>query len=285
MSESDFSPTTFSGSARIAWADVSRLVWGDAGSGEVADWTYASTEKIHQLLFGLPPGGCFRHSNDFRTFFAADIIYYVLAGKLAMNNPLTGEVQVVRGGEAVFFRRDTWHHGHSVSTEPLRVLEYFAPPPAQGTSRKYALSKSNLTDIRAVDDQWLGRWPAACHQAAASCSLRVIRDADVLARLEGSAQQVLVELFVSTEHLTSGRLTILPGRRSERRSYGGDLAGYVSEGELFVRTYDEARPRVFELTPKDGLFVPAGVEVEFFNYQAATSQLYFGVAPGYVPQT
>ena len=45
-------------------ADVVTYTWGDEGSGEVQDWIYVSSEKIHQLVFGLPPGGVFRHSDD-----------------------------------------------------------------------------------------------------------------------------------------------------------------------------------------------------------------------------
>src|SRR5262245_9169611 len=192
MSSIDFSATRFTGPTHIPYAAVPRLIWGDRESGEVFDWTYASTQKIHQLVFGMPPGGSFRHSDRFRTIFAADILYHVLAGTLVMSNPETGEAQVVQTGESVFFRRDTWHHGHNFSTEPLRVLEYFAPPPAQGTSRKYAQTKHNLTHVRTAQDQWLGRWPSGRPEATSSNSLRVIRDTDVLARLEGPWQQMLV---------------------------------------------------------------------------------------------
>src|SRR5207244_2183239 len=159
MGSTDFSPTKFTDPTHIPYAAIPRLVWGDRESGEVFDWTYASTEKIHQLVFGMAPGGSFRHSDRFRTVFAADELYCVLSGVLALNNPETGEVHVARPGEAIFFRRDTWHHGHNFSTEPLRVLEYFAPPPSQGTSRVYAHTRPNLTHTVTTQDQWLGRWP------------------------------------------------------------------------------------------------------------------------------
>jgi uncharacterized cupin superfamily protein len=100
----------------------------------VADWIYVSSDRIHQLLFGLPPGGAFRHSEEFRTIFAADEVLYVLSGVMIIANPETGEVHRVEPGEAVFFRRDTWHHAFNYSSEPLRVLEIFAPPPSQGTA-------------------------------------------------------------------------------------------------------------------------------------------------------
>lgn len=120
---------TFDGPTYIPYEAASRHLWGDKIAGEVSDWIYVSSSKIHQLVFGLPPGGWFRHSADYRTIFAADEIYYVLSGVLALNNPETGEVHRAVPGEAVFFRRDTWHHGYNLSSEPLRVLELFAPPP------------------------------------------------------------------------------------------------------------------------------------------------------------
>jgi len=282
MGTQDYSGTPFSGPSAIRYADVARIVWGDAESGEVADWTYASTQKIHQLVFGLPAGGSFRHSDRFRTIFAADILYHVLSGTLVMSNPQTGEVHVVQRGESVFFRRDTWHHGHNFSTEPLRVLEYFAPPPAQGTSRKYAQTRQNLTDIRTVTDQWIGKWPAARTEATQSDSLHVLRDADALARLEGARQEVLVEIFVSTEHLTAGRMTLLPGRQSEVRAYGGDLALYLMEGEMFVRTGREPEQKVFEIGPQDGFYLPANVPVQFYNFSSQSCRFLFGVAPEYL---
>lgn len=281
MSTRPSQPLSLTSAVSIPYATLPRVIWGDSESGEVADWTYTSTEKIHQLVFGLPAGGSFRHSDRLRTIFAADILYHVLAGTLAMCNPQTGEVHVVRAGESVFFRRDTWHHGHNFSTEPLRVLEYFAPPPLQGTSRKYAQTKSNLTQIVGVQDQWLGRWPAARAESDAEATLRVLRDADAVARLEGPRQELLVEIFVSTEHLTAGRMTLLPGRRTAPRTYRGDLSLYVEEGELFVRAGTEPDFHVFEIGPRDGFYLPEGTPIELHNVGAALGRILFGVAPDY----
>jgi mannose-6-phosphate isomerase-like protein (cupin superfamily) len=281
MSTKDFSPSNFTGPTHIPYASVPRLVWGDRESGEVFDWTYASNEKIHQLVFGMAPGGSFRHSDRFRTAFAADEVYFVLNGTLVLNNPQTGEAHVAHQGEAIFFRRDTWHHGHSFGPEPLRVLEYFAPPPATGASSAYARTRPNLTDLLTVQDQWLGKWPMARDEATRAWTMRVLRGRDALARLEGAAQEVLVELFVSTEHLNVGRMTLLPGRRSDTRVFGGDLALYVSEGELFVRAGVEPG-QAFQVRPEDGFFLPTGVPVQFFNYGRHPCRFLFGVAPSYL---
>ncbi len=73
---------TFSGPTAIPYQAVTRHLWGDDASGEVADWIYASTDKIHQLVFGLPPGRAFRHSEAYRTIFAADLASIIGAAVL-----------------------------------------------------------------------------------------------------------------------------------------------------------------------------------------------------------
>jgi len=78
---------TFSGPTPIPYDQVTRHLWGDEEAGEVADWIYVSSDKIHQLMFGLAPGGGFRHSEEFRTIFAADEVLYVLSGIMMIANP------------------------------------------------------------------------------------------------------------------------------------------------------------------------------------------------------
>ena len=130
----------------IRAADAVRHTWGDEEAGFVEDWIYVSSQLIHAIVFGLPPGGEFRHSDSFRTVFAADELLHVLQGTLVLANPETGEVVRAEPGESVFFRRDTWHHGFSYGDEPLRVLEFFAPPPATGTSGAYARTRPYLEE-------------------------------------------------------------------------------------------------------------------------------------------
>jgi mannose-6-phosphate isomerase-like protein (cupin superfamily) len=136
-----------------------RHLWGDVESGEVADWIYVSSQLIHALVFGLEPHGSFRHSPRYRTVFGADEILYVLEGVMAIANPETGEVHRVEAGEAVFFRRDTWHHAFAHGEGPLRVLELFAPPPSTGTSGAYAQTQPYLDHSRYADDELLEQLP------------------------------------------------------------------------------------------------------------------------------
>jgi len=287
MSAPGYSPSprpTFAGPAHIPYAAVTRHLWGDPEAGEVADWIYVSSDRIHQLVFGLAPGAAFRHSDEFRTIFAADEVLYVLGGTMVIANPETGEVHRVPTGQAVQFGRDTWHHAFSHGPEPLRVLELFAPPPSQGTSGAYARSRPNLTALRYVQDQWLGRWPAARAEALQGASMRVLRADDALWRLEGE-QDVLVGLWASTEQLTVGKVYLRPGQHTDAQAHGGDEGLYLLEGTLNVRIPDNDGQRWFELARRDGFYIPEGVAHQYYNMTDQLVEFIFGVAPAYLPDS
>lgn len=274
---------TFGGPAAIPFASVTRHLWGNEESGLVADWIYVSSGMIHQLVFGLPPGGSFRHSDAFRTIFGADVTYVVLSGTLLLANPETGEVHRARPGEACLIRRDTWHHAFNADSGPLRVLEFFAPPPSQGTSGRYAQTKSLLTDARYGRDELLGRWPMEREAIRASETIKVIREDVLLWRLEGCASPTPVALLVATEHLTVGRIGLLPGQCSDWQTHGGDEGLYIRHGVAHLRTGGDGDPGWFELGPGDGAFVPSGAPHQYHNLGAEPVELYFGVAPSYLP--
>ena len=88
--------------------------------------------------------------------FAADEVLYVLQGAMLACNPQTGEVVECLAGESLFFRKDTWHHVRAQGAEPLRVLEFFAPPPSQGTSGTYAMKQEYLETPVYRRDELLG---------------------------------------------------------------------------------------------------------------------------------
>jgi len=283
MSYSASPRPSFDGPAHIPYETVTRHLWGDEESGEVADWIYVSSSKIHQLVFGLPPGGAFRHSDNYRTVFAADEVLYVLSGVMVLSNPETGEVHRVQPGEAAFFRRDTWHHAFNFSPEPLRVIEFFAPPPSQGTSGSYAQTKPNLTSPKYSQDQWLSSWPRSQGQAAENFTIRPVRDRDLLWRLEGKEQQLLVGILAATEHLTVGKLQLLAGQRSDVEVHGGDESLYLLEGVLNVRVPENDGPRWFELKPGDGFFIPEGTSHQYYNMSDSPASFLCGIAPRYSP--
>jgi mannose-6-phosphate isomerase-like protein (cupin superfamily) len=267
---------TFDGPAAIPYASVTRHIWGDPEAGEVADWIYASTERVHALVFGLAPGAWFRHSPEFRTIFGADELLYVLRGTMMIANPETGEVlRVPRGGHA-FFRADTWHHVHAHGNEELRVLELYAPPPATGSSGAYARTKPYLepADWRYGDDSLLGRLPGA------EPARRTLFEPPLVWR---RSLGVLEGLYASTEHLTAGVLELNPGETSVAHTHGGDEVVYALEGVLHVRAFGPEGNSVFELNPDDAAYIPQGVAHEYRSYGSAPVRALFGVAPAYLP--
>lgn len=272
---------TFDGPACIPYASVTRHLWGDTVSGEVSDWIYVSSEKIHQLVFGLPAGGSFQHSDAYRTVFAADEVLYVLEGTMILSNPETGEVHRVRRGEAAFFRRDTWHHAFAHGREPLRVLELFAPPPARGTSGAYAQSKTPLTFPRYGEDELLGCWPMRQAEAMHRHTIQVLRAEDMLWRLEGSERRTLVGIMASTEHLTVGKLFLSPGKQTDVERHGGDESLYLMEGTLNIRLSEHDGHNWYELSPGDGFYVPERVPHQYYNLSDEPVELVFGIAPTY----
>src|SRR5262245_59290129 len=210
-------------------SEIRHHVWGDGQSGLVGDWLYASTDKLHVIEFGMAPGQWFRHSPSFRTVFAADELLHVLQGAMLACNPKTGEIVECVAGESLFFRRDTWHHVRAQGAEPLRVLEFFAPPPSQGTSGNYAMKQPYLEKPVYRRDELLGHSMGASQPS----TLHRIGPRERSLRLEGD---VAVGLIVSTEHLTVAELQVPAGGAGEGTSHGGDAMLVGVAGQLMVRT-------------------------------------------------
>lgn len=272
---------TFTEPTLIRRRDASLQLWGDDESGEVADTIYVSNEKIHLMVFTMPPGGGFTHSSDFRTVFDADELYHVLSGELVMNNPETGEVRVARPGEAVFFRADTWHHGFSYGNDETRVLEFIAPGPLSGNTQRYARTRPPLQETRTVARRWLGRWPMEREAERAEATMRLVTEKDVLWTLEGK-ERVLVGLSLSTDRVTVGRIRLRPGQRSDVHRHSGDecvfLVGEAGD-RACVRLPENDGRRWFELEPEDALYLPAGTPHRYQNVSGRPATLFFIVAP------
>lgn len=272
--------TLFTAPTHIPFARTIHRMWGDDESGKVPDWIYVSGEKLHQMIFKLAPGQAFRHSEDYRTSFAADVVYVILKGSLVMLNPETGEAQRAEEGDTVFFRRDTWHHGFNDSQEVLEVLEYLAPPPMKGTTSAYTPARPFPDPVRYAQDRWLGKLPMKFAEARAEFTIRVLTDRDALLRVE---EQVPVRIPVSTEHLTLGKMTLLPGQKSGVHAHRGDEGLYVRHGRMLVRFPEDNPTGWSELEQGDGFYIPEGTKHEYVNLSDDPVGLIFGVAPAYLP--
>lgn len=268
---------TFDGPAYIPKEAAVRHVWGDAHSGEVADWIYVSSGLIHSLVFGLEPHGSFRHSPDHPTVFGADELLYVIEGVMAIANPETGEVYRAQAGESVFFRRDTWHHAFAHGEGPLRVLELFAPPPSAGASGAYARTRPYLDEARYADDTLLGKLvpPAADLRPG---TMQLLDHRDIIWRRDLG---VLVGLLASTEHLTAGVIEVDPGQRATAHAHAGDQVLYTTQGTMTVRVWRDGGIHVFESRPDGVCYIPAGCRHEYRNFGAMTARAVFGVSPAY----
>jgi quercetin dioxygenase-like cupin family protein len=258
---------TFDVPTLISRAAVTRHIWGEPEAGEVADWIYASTGQIHCLVFGLEPGGAFRHSREFRTVFGADELLHVLEGTMVLANPETGEVQRVEQGRSVFFGPDTWHHAFAHGGGPLRVIEFFAPPPSTGSSGAYARTRPFVDEPRyALADGETRR------------TLRPVREEDVVWRRDHG---VLVGLHCHTDQLAAGVLEVNPGEASVAHAHGGDELLFVLDGTLHVRAWHGEETFVFELGPEDACFLPAGARHEYRVYGGTMARALIGVAPSW----
>jgi quercetin dioxygenase-like cupin family protein len=288
---------SFGSAAVIARADAVRHVWGDAESGEVLDRIYVSNDRIHQLLFEIAPGGQFTHSASFRTVFGADEVLYAVDGDLVIANPETGQLARVWPGEAVFFGPDTWHHAFNWGTGPAQVLEFFAPPPATGTSGAYAQQRPLLESSRYSGDDVLGQlipgaWaeargagsqtagPAPAGEAGTVAArpgrLTVVRPQDYIWQLHGDRAPVLTGIIASTPRLTVVRCEVRGTDWSGWLSHTGDTGGYVLAGTLLLQLDGRAW---HELGPGDGFYLPCGERYQVRNAAAGITSFLAGSAP------
>lgn len=278
---------SFNGATVIARSQATRHVWGDAESGEVLDRIYVSNDKIHQLAFEIAAGGQFTHSPSYRTVFGADEVLYAVEGDLVVANPETGQLVRISPGDAVFFGPDTWHHAFNWGTGPALVLEYFAPPPATGTSGAYARQRPLLRDSRYTGD-WLpgqvvpGNQPGAGREggpqarSARTGLLTVVRPQDHLWRLDGDRSPVLTGIIASTPRLTVARCEVRGTGWSGWLSQAGDTGGYVLSGALLLQLDGRAW---HELGPGDGFYLPGGERYQVRNAAAGVTSYLAGSAP------
>lgn len=268
----------------VRYADLERRTWGDEEAGRLPDWFYADNVRLNLNIVGMAPNGAVLHSPKNPSIFGADELFYVLEGKMVQANPVTGEVLVIKPGEAAFFRKDTWHHQWNYSNHQLRMLEFFQPGPKTGTGGAYARSKENiLPPYKHTRDEFLGRWPMAREEADKGQTMWPVRDADILWRLEGSTRgrELLVGIMASTEHMTVGKIEFLGGQRSSEFVHRGDKVIFLEKGNLHIE-FPETR-RWVELDAWDGCRIPEGTRHSFYNMSHEPAKAVFCVAPDYLP--
>ena len=259
-------------------ADCARHLWGDTESGYIGNEVMLSS-GLHAVVFTLPPGGRFGHSREYRTVFPADEVYFVLEGTIALVEPSTGEIARAEKGDAVFFRRDTWHHGINWGTGPLRVLEILSLPPAAGAPSQYEQEHPHLEESLYTEEHVLTRWPMNRAEIESASRLTRIRPEEQRFRAEGDLQ---VGLICSTERLTVVDATLLPGGSSDMRRHGGNALIHVTEGEVHVHTPSNDGPNWWCVPAGDSFVIPTDTDYRLVNQGTPASRLVLGVSPSYV---
>jgi len=275
VSSYEYPALTFDRPTLIPYAATAKHVWGDEVSGQTTDWIYVSTEDVSQIVFGMPVGGHFGHSDDFKDVYDSDIVWRVLAGTLVVVNPETGEVHRARTGESLFFHGDIWHYGYSYGSEPVRVLEFSAPSAIQAV--RYAVKKPPIANPRYTQDELLGRWPEARDDAESRSTVAVLGESDVHWRMEGTARHVLVGHLISTRFLTVGEAHLLPAQQSDVFEHAGIKTLYVLEGTLNVQLPEQES--WIEARAADGVYLPAGTRHRFLNFTTEPVKALFQIVP------
>ena len=177
-------------------ADVERYIWGDDESGHVVDWYHRNSDKLIVSLFSLAPGARWTHSETHKSFYDADEGYYILQGSLTFHNPATGEVQVVNEGEALHFRRHTFHYGYNFGAEQVLIVAGFAPLPDDLTDAETLGSAAPQFDAP-VGGRYdlLGGWPWNAAEAKETEVIKVLTRRDWLHVIQGVKTPVRVSLF------------------------------------------------------------------------------------------
>jgi quercetin dioxygenase-like cupin family protein len=265
----------------IRYADVPRMLWGDDTSGQVIDWLYPTSDKLHFTAFSMRPGAFWRHSEAHKPVYGADEGFYVLQGSLTMHNPETGEVVVANAGETLHFGKDTWHYGYNFTSGETIVLEAFAPVPPEAVFSVAGLAAAAppLRQVRGGRYELMDGWPANADVARQDKTLWVLRPADWLHLIRGEKTPVRVSLFVATQLLTMGCFTLLPGVTADPETHPGDEVAVVTTGCGHV--YLPESEQLFELHERDACFLPEGTHHQYYNLSDQPATIVFGVAPLY----
>lgn len=269
---------TYDAPTRIAATDRARHVWGDAESGFVIDLVYLSSERLHVLDFALPPGGHFGHSPENPTIFAADELLYVREGELLLSDPSTGETQRVVAGEAVFFERDTWHHGRAGGSTGVRVLEFFSPTPATGASSAYAKQQPYLDRVETVDRRIFQRWPANAGALSAEQRIHPVREHDLV---WAQRDDLEMAFLAATEHLTVARCRLRPGVASPDELHPGEEFVLVLAGDLMIRTPTAEAANCLYLGPGDAAILPPDTPHSYLACGNDEARWMTGIGPGW----
>jgi len=277
--------TVYQGPTLVRFHQATRFLWGDDESQHVNDYIYGKNERIGCVVFTLRPGGFFKVSSAWKPFYKQHRFYYVVSGQLAIHDPETGHAVVANPGEAVHWRGAKWHFGYNFGPEEVFVLDWYAPQerPQSITEMEFNKTKPVLGQISPGRGDLLRHWPemlgATRSRDYGDGSIVKLTPNDTLNFVQGEARPVLERLYVSTEELTGGVCTLMPGHRGENRTHPGEKIIFALNGRLNVYlpdTYDW-----FELHEKDALYLPSNTVHQCWNYGDKETSFAFKLVPTY----
>ncbi|MGC4153155.1 MAG: hypothetical protein QM628_08735 [Propionicimonas sp.] len=195
------------------------------------------------------------------TVFAGDVLYFVLEGELILANPQTGEVARASAGSGRLFHRDTWHNGFNPHDNPVRVIEFFSPPPARGTASDYARRQPLPPTVSYADGRWDGQWPEARDEARRVTSFLLADPHDGRLSFRDTRATHLLSTIVDTSFLRVAHGTVQSGHIEDFVCNETDSVIFALSGELWVDVWsDEVGYRATSpLQPGDAMWLPAGV--------------------------
>jgi mannose-6-phosphate isomerase-like protein (cupin superfamily) len=265
--------------------EATRVLWGDAESGQVSDLVYGRGERISGFIYLLGPGHWFGASKTWKPLYDQHRVYYVVQGTLAIHDPESGEVAVAGPGEAVTWRGTRYHYGYNVGADEVIVLDWFAPAerPPDVSEVSYAASKRDVGEICGGRYELLGAWPDRradeLQRLAGEGGPVTVGPANSLRLIHGTRFPLLVSILSSSPDLTAGTFSLRGGSRSEPEHHPGDEVVFALSGRLNVHLPKSGD--WFELNRLDCLYLPEGTAHEYWSYGAETTTAAFCVAPGY----
>jgi uncharacterized cupin superfamily protein len=212
----------------------------------------------------------------------------VVAGRMIIADPSSGEMHTLDSGQGVLMRAGTWHNAFNPYRETARVVEYFCPPPALGTASDFAKRQEPLAETKYRDTRWEGRWPAARAESEATCRLTTVGFENGLLEFRDDKATHLRSLLTSTDFLQVLSGEVRAGHVEEFAPVTYESVVVATEGELWVDVWspEGGYSATNVLRPGDAMFLPVGTHERMLVRTAETARYLLGrgtVPDGWTP--
>ncbi len=131
----------------------------------------------------------------------------------------------------------------------------------------------------------IGNWPPETAQARKEKLHVHIPPEKSLKLIHGKDHHTRMDIFISTEHSTTGIHTIPGGKFADPETNAGDKCILILEGKMQIRTIEKGRENTdvsttaWDVKEHEVFFIPEGVRHQVFNLHKGTLKYLFTVAP------